>query len=417
MPPSRAAIVTMGSRGDVQPYVALGKALRARGAVVRIITFEPFRALVETAGLEFYAVRNPIAATNASATWQHWQRAQANPANAYFRLRDILRAARGAVVDTFRQCLEGARDASVIVSSITGFCGTSIAERLGVRHCWALLQPFTPTGTFPHFLAPFGSSLGATLNRFTHAAAGLGMLELFGSVLNQWRRVDLGLPAVDNALLPTAPGATVLYGISRFVVPKPPEWGDNIHVTGYWFLDPACHWQPDARLEQFLQIGPPPLFAFVSGFAHHSEELRAYSAIMIEAARLTGQRLILLGGREPNSHSVFCVDEVPYEWLFSRVSIVFHHGGPGTIAECLRAGRPCVAVPGFFDQPYWSRQVARLGVAPAPIQQHRLTARSAAQAIETVLADRQFRDRAAELSRNIRSERGACAAAEAIGLD
>ena len=161
-------------------------------------------------------------------------------------------------------------------------------------------------------------------------------------------------------------GQPILYGYSPAVIPPPADWGADIHVTGYWFLDPAEDWTPAAALVDFLAAGPPPVYV---GFGSMSSRKPRNRQPDPGRAGRTGQRGIIHAGwgglqrRLPDS--VLMVDGDPFSWLFPRVAAVVHHGGAGTTSAGLRAGVPSVVVPFFGDQPYWGSVSLTSGSGPA----------------------------------------------------
>jgi UDP:flavonoid glycosyltransferase YjiC (YdhE family) len=211
----------------------------------------------------------------------------------------------------------------------------------------------------------------------------------------------------------------VLYGFSPLVIPPPPDWGGNVHVTGYWFLEPAVSWTPPADLTTFLDGGPPPIYVgFGSMSSRRPEET---TRLVLSALAQTGQRAVLLSGwggltKADLPDSVLMIHSVPHDWLFRRVAAVVHHGGAGTTAAGLRAGAPSVIIPFFGDQPFWGQRVVALGVGPEPIPRQQLTAESLAAAIEEAVTNVAMRRRAADLGEQIRAEDGVARAVEAIQL-
>jgi UDP:flavonoid glycosyltransferase YjiC (YdhE family) len=208
----------------------------------------------------------------------------------------------------------------------------------------------------------------------------------------------------------------VLYGYSPHVIPPPPDWGADTHVTGYWFLDPPSGWTPPPALHEFLAAGPPPVYVGFGSMS--SRNPQATAKLVLDALGAAGQRAVLLAGwsgLRPADlpDSVLMVDSVPFAWLFPRMAAVVHHGGAGTTAAGLRAGVPSIVVPFFGDQPYWGRRVAELGVGPAPIPRKRLTVEVLAGAIDRAVTDPVLRRRAAELGVRIRVEDGV---ARAVGV-
>jgi UDP:flavonoid glycosyltransferase YjiC (YdhE family) len=202
------------------------------------------------------------------------------------------------------------------------------------------------------------------------------------------------------------------------VIAPPPDWNDNIHVTGYWFLDSAEDWTAPSALTDFLESGPPPVYI---GFGSMGNRKPAETTdLVLDALRRIDQRAILLSGwgglhETDLPDSVFMIDSVPHSWLFSRVAAIVHHGGAGTTAAALRSGSPSVIVPFFGDQPFWGRRVAELGVGPSPIPRQKLTAERLARAIRQALTDNEMRQRAAQLGSRIRLEDGIARAAAVIG--
>jgi UDP:flavonoid glycosyltransferase YjiC (YdhE family) len=208
----------------------------------------------------------------------------------------------------------------------------------------------------------------------------------------------------------------VLYGFSPSVLPPPPDWSSEVHVTGYWFLDPPEDWTPPSRLVAFLEAGPPPLYIGFGSMG--SRDPQKTSQLVLEALAPAKQRAVILSGwggletADLPAHAI-AVDSVPFSWLFPRCAAVVHHGGAGTTAAGLRAGVPSVVIPFFGDQPFWGRHVAELGVGPAPIPRRKLTAERLARTIEIAVGDAGMRRRAAELGTAIRAEDGV---AQAVAL-
>jgi UDP:flavonoid glycosyltransferase YjiC (YdhE family) len=201
----------------------------------------------------------------------------------------------------------------------------------------------------------------------------------------------------------------MLYCYSPAVVPKPPDWSEHAHVTGYWFLDQGPDWQPPTDLVDFLESGPPPIYVGVGGIT--SRDPGKTSCIVLDALRQSGQRGVIAAGRGGLSQSglpneVFVTEAVPHDWLFPRMAAVAHHGGAGTTGAGLRAGVPSIIVPVTNDQPFWGRRVKALGAGPAPIPRKRLTADRLAHAICVAVTDEAIRKRAAELGETIRAEDG-----------
>lgn len=195
------------------------------------------------------------------------------------------------------------------------------------------------------------------------------------------------------------------------MIPKPKDWGKHIDISGFFFLSLASSYVPSPELESFLQAGPPPVYIGFGSIVVDDPD--ALTQKVFEAIRLTGIRAIIskgwggLGGSvTENSPNVFMLENCPHDWLFSRVSCVVHHGGAGTTAAGLAAGKPTVVVPFFGDQPFWGDMVARSGTGPRPIPAKLLTASRLAAAIAAALQPVTL-ENARILGQRLGEERGA----------
>ncbi len=201
------------------------------------------------------------------------------------------------------------------------------------------------------------------------------------------------------------------------MIPAPPDWGADKHVTGYWFLDDGEDWTPPPALIDFLEAGPAPIYIGFGSMSSRKPEETA--ELVIAALQLANQRAILLSGwsglqKTDLPDTVFMIDSVPHSWLFPMVAAVVHHGGAGTTAAGLRAGVPSVVVPFFGDQPFWGGRVASLGVGPTPVPRGKLTAERLASAIQEAVTNKAMRQRAAALGAKIQTEDGLARAVEIV---
>jgi UDP:flavonoid glycosyltransferase YjiC (YdhE family) len=231
-------------------------------------------------------------------------------------------------------------------------------------------------------------------------------------IVNRWREEVLNLAPLPKKV-PIKKwiieGKTCLYGFSPHVLPRPPEWGDEAHITGYWFLKRPADWQPPADLVDFLESGSPPVFiGFGSMVDRNPEEV---TEMVLKALALSRQRGVLHTGwgclgNGVFSDNVFNIDSIPFDWLFPKMSIVVHHGGAGTTATGLQAGVPSILVPFFADQHFWAWRVRELGVGPRAVSRKKLSAERLATVINATLKDKEMKTRAAALGQAIRSEDG-----------
>lgn len=411
------AVLAIGTRGDVQPLVALSMGLQASGHTVRFVTHAIFAPMVHQAGLEFFGVKcDPLDVLETKEGQQALQEGS-TPWRTWKGLSSAFKSKRGHLGN---ECLEASRDADVIcVSTISFIVGGSIAEKLNLPVIPLFLQPVSPTRSFPSLFVT-QHNLGGFANRLTYRFTALAIWLPFSRLVNEWRTTQLGLPPVGpNYVLrrQARKDRPMIYGFSRHLVQKPQDWGEHIHITGFWFVDGASDWQPPAALEDFLEAGPPPVYlGFGSMINRRRGEMTAY---VLEALERTEQRGLLQTGWGQLSASdlpdnTFQIDSVPHDWLFRRMSVIVHHGGAGTTASALRAGLPSIVVPFTADQPFWGQRVAELGVGPKPIPCRKLTAARLAEAIRVAATNESIRKRAAAVGERIRTEDGVARAVEVI---
>ncbi|MCC6607605.1 MAG: glycosyltransferase family 1 protein [Anaerolineae bacterium] len=403
-------IIALGSRGDVQPYVALGKGLHAAGHQVRLMTHDAFEPLVTAHGLEFKIARGNVQAVADSPEMQALlEKGNFLAINAY-----TAQAAQKAALEWAEDGLAACQGADLIVAGIGGlFIGLSLAEKLNRPLLQAYYVPFTPTSAFAGALLPkpLPGVLG-WLNRFSHHAVRQIMWQGSRKADRLARQQVLGLPKAPffgPFGAAQTRGLPILYGFSPAVIAPPADWPRLAQVTGYWFLEAETEWMPPPALVDFLAAGPPPVYVGFGSMTNRKPEETA--ALVIAALQQTNQRAVLLsgwgglrGGDLPDS--IFMLDAAPHDWLLPRMAAVVHHGGAGTTAAGLRAGVPSIVVPFFADQPFWGHRVAQLGVGPAPIPRAQLTVERLAVAIETAVTNQPMRQRAAELGAKIRAEAG-----------
>ena len=403
-------IITVGSRGDVQPYVALGLALTRAGHAVTVATHETFRTFVTDRGLAFAPVAGDPRGILGAATADRWLQSGRHR-HLVTATREFLGQVRpllDAMLADFWRVSRGAD--LVIYSAVAAPCA-----QMGVPSVAAFLQPLHRTGAFPMLRVPQSWRLGPGFNTRTYAAVEWIVWRIFRGAINAWRADTLGLGPVG------APGPAsmvpAVYGFSPTVVPRPSDWHPDIAVTGYWVLETPNDWRPPSVLTDFLAAGPPPVaIGFGSMTPRSAERL---TTVAVEALRESGQRGILLGGwgalgAGATHDDVLVIDECPHEWLFPRTAAVVHHGGAGTTGAALRGGTPSIVVPLGFDQPYWAGRVAALGVGPRGISRRRLTSAWLARAIRQAVDDPAMRSRAAAIGRSLRAERGAETAAAIV---
>ena len=401
---------TFGTRGDIQPYIALSLGLQQSGHSVRIVTHKIFDAFVNKYGLDFYPldldprevlINQALAELgNNTIRISHWMQKNFKPV-----LREV-----------FEKTYFANKDADLILNSGLSFAGWHVAEKLKVLSLATFLWPMTPSryilgavGKNPPSWLPFRGMV----NYLTTKLFNQLFYNLMLPSVNECRKEILNLHplrAQDYWRGDSPRSVTpIIYGYSPTVVPKPSDWSDNQQISGYWYLDDAREYQPQKDLLDFLENGSPPVYIGYGSMVDHQGE--GLTQIAIEALREINQRGILLGGWSKLGSGnlpdfIFRVDAVPHDWLFPKMATVVHHGGAGTTAQGLRAGVPSVIVPMFGDQFFWGWRVQELGVGPKPIPRKKLTVDNLARAIKQAINDDKIKEKAIKIGDQIHSENG-----------
>lgn len=406
----KITIFAFGSRGDVQPYVALGTGLMASGHSVCLNTHAIFESMVREHGLDFY----PTPGDPREVLITH---AVADLGNNPIKINRWLRMNfKPHLEELFRVTLDAAQGCELMLISPLSLAAWHVAQKMRLPGIGVFLQPATPTRELPGSMAiplPDWVPFRGAYNYLTTKFSTQSLFNMLRPLTNECRAEVLDLPPLSASYYwrtdaPKA-GVPMIYGFSPSVVPKPANWGPTIQVSGYWFLPDGQSYVPPTDLTGFLESGPAPVYVGFGSMVDHERE--AMTRLVVEAITLSGQRAILLGGwSELGSAAlpdhIFRIDSVPHDWLFPRMAAVVHHGGAGTTAAGLRAGLPNVIVPFFGDQTFWGWRVHQLGVGPKWIPRKRLTAERLAGAISQAVADPAMKRRAAELGSTIRAEDG-----------
>lgn len=405
----RITILAAGSRGDIQPFLALGVGLQAAGHRVRFAAFRNFAPLVEPYGLEFWPVEADFQAILGGEDGQELMSSSRNLLQLTRGIGRTVGPILNQLGDDFWRACQGA---DLIFSGLNGvpFFGFEFAQKLGVPCINGCVVPLLGTRAWPNPMWPLRVNFGGAYNQFTHAVIARLGWQIFGKPINAWRRETLNLPVISRAesfaqidRLPMA------IGLSPHVIAKPPDWPEWYTLTGYWFLPRPIDWTPPADLVRFLEAGEPPIcFSFGSMSDKNSGET---TRIVIEALKRLDRRGILVtawGGLRSaeGSDRVFAIETVPFDWLWPQCAAVVHHGGAGATSASLRAGIPTIVVPFFADQPFWGQRVYELGAGPKPIPRKQLTIERLAVAIDRAVGDRALRAQAANIGRKIQSEDG-----------
>ncbi|KAJ9144670.1 Sterol 3-beta-glucosyltransferase [Pleurostoma richardsiae] len=376
----RITCLTIGSRGDVQPYIALCKGLLAEGHKPRIATHPEFQGWIESHGIEFARVEGDpgelmrLCIQNGTFTVSFYREASSKMRH---WLDDLL-------ASSWTAC----QNSDVLIESPSAMAGIHIAEKLQIPYFRAFTMPWTRTRAYPHAFVTPESKSGGAWNYVTYVLFDNFFWKATAGQINRWRNKTLGLP--NTNLERMAPNKVpFLYNFSRYVVPPPLDYSDWIRVTGYWFLDEGATkaWEPPRELTEFIDRArkDDKKLVYVGFGSIIIEDSRRFTQEIIDAVLKADVRCVLSKGwsdrldpknggpglpaAAPDSGhdpvfppEIHVIKSAPHDWLFAQMDAAAHHGGSGTTGASLRAGIPTIIKPFFGDQFFFGNRVEDLGV-------------------------------------------------------
>lgn len=364
----RIVCLTIGSRGDVQPYIALCKALLKEGHRPRIATHAEFEPWVRQHGIDFAPVDgNPAELMQICVEHGMFTYGFMKEANSKFRgwLDDVCSSA-------WRAC----QGADVLIESPSAMAGIHIAEALEIPYFRAFTMPWTRTRAYPHAFSVLEKKMGGGYNSITYITFDAIFWTAISGQINRWRRRELGLQNTSQAKM-QANSRPFLYNFSPHVVPPPLDWPDWIRVTGYWFLDEANTYEPPADLKAFIEQARKDnkKLVYIGFGSIVIDDPAALTRTVVDSVLKADVRCILSKGWSdrletkdasrpeiPLPPEIFQIQAAPHDWLFKQMDAAVHHGGSGTTGASLRAGIPTIIKPFFGDQYFFAQRVEDLGV-------------------------------------------------------
>lgn len=403
----KITILSVGSLGDVQPYLALAVGLRREGYSVRLAANANFAGLARQYQLDFFPIRVNSFEFVQSQQAQAWLEST----SVIDLIRNTNRVIRPVLNQLFADVWSACQGSELVIyhSYALPFVHY-FGKQLDIRCIPASLHPM-PNRAHATVLSNLRHSPGGTFNLFSHLLVDQVCWQVFLPVFRRyWKgKADVSVLSPYRRIL--AERKPILCGYSPVVLPRPADLPEQIAITGYWFLDPPPGWQPDPALQRFLDSGSPPVYVGFGSMGNPARN-RDTAQIVFEALSETGQRAVLavgwsgMGLKDRTPRNVFLLESIPHMWLFPRLSAIVHHGGAGTTGVALRAGKPSVVIPHFGDQHFWGRRAAELGTGPEPIPRKLLSRKRLAQAISLATQDRALQEKAASIGARIGAENG-----------
>jgi UDP:flavonoid glycosyltransferase YjiC (YdhE family) len=386
---ARIVVNTLGSTGDLFPFIALAQGLRERGHDVIFAVNAAQHEAVRKAGIEVVACGPELSEDDARQRLDMFD--GSNPMAQVRKM--IFEWLVPSITPSYKDLLKICEGADALIATTVQLAAHMVYEKTGIRWITASLSPMQ----FPSaYEAPMYWPKVLT-NRLINPAAWRLVLAItrreFLPTINRIRAEHGFKPLRGAPTLEDFSPELVLLASSRHLSPPRPDWKPELKMTGFWFFDAnISQWQPSAELEAFVSRGEKPILLSLGSMVQQNP--REIVEMHVEAARRVGRRLIIQQGwalldagvvkDAVNRGEVIGAGFVPHDWLFPRVAAVIHHGGAGTTARALRYGRPMLLEPHGFDQPFNARLIERLGVGIA-IDSHKRSVRRIESALRKIL--------------------------------
>ena len=412
----RIVITTLGSLGDLHPFLALALELKSRGHEVVFGTGECYRAKIAALGLEFHPIRPDSAWVRDPEQMRHFMHLRLG----LFRLNQEL--VMPHLRETYDDTLAAAHGADLLVSQL-GFAAGLVAEKTGIAWASTIHIPLFFFSAYDLPLLPVAPNVFANLRwlgpRFWRPV--LNFCKRRTRILARpWYclRHELGLPpiSVPSPLEDIHSPTLVLALFTKLLADKQPDWPSRSVVTGFPSFKAESAAGLPADLENFLDAGPAPI-VFTMGTAVSSNPGTFYRE-SAAAAKILNRRAVLILNEPRNRppdlpDNVFACNYAPFGKLFPRVAAIVHHGGIGTTELGMVAGRPMLVMPCAWDQPDNAARAVRLGIARI-ISRRRYRAARVATELRGLLDNPRYLQRSQAIAAEIAQEDGTRAACDAL---
>lgn len=404
----RVTAIAVGSQGDVQPFVELGKEMVRRGHQFRIGAFPRFREYVEKSGLEFAPI---------NGDGDLMMRLLLSEDEGGLKHLEAMKMLFRKNPEMMDQAYTASKDADIVLYILLGGFVRHAADVLGIPCVRCFFYPFDKTNQFSIQLPDMKRN--SAMVGFTYIENEIGMNMVTISLLNEWRKQHNlhSWKLWSSYLKQNGEPVLTLYPFSSALVPREPKWGEHIHITGYWSASEKTDYHPDKKLADFLAAGEKPIYIGFGSIVF--KDMENVQKKVFQAVKETGVRAVMSSGwmkwqTEENSNICY-VDFVPHEWLFSKVKGVIHHGGAGTTYAGLRAGCPTFIIAFGGDQLFWGLQVQERNLGPKPLNLAKgdWTVEDIKSGIRELMDDRYVKS-IREVSKILRQENGCKEAADVL---
>jgi sterol 3beta-glucosyltransferase len=390
----KITFLTLGSRGDVQPYTALAKELIKNGHQAAICTGASFEKFIQENNIAFHEAEADLMGILESEEGKKIFN------GGRFNLSKMLKFTKTVIGPAYRKSmddfLEAARGSDLIVYHPKALGAADIAEYLNIPCiCMPPVPIIYPITEIPNLAVSASKDFGPFLNKLTYKIAAFGESP-FMKAINEFRNTSLKLPkrkvgertySIQGKPIP------ILYPISPFLFKEVESWKDRVFLTGFLFLEENQAVLGE-ELEDFLARGKRPIVISFSSMPLQDPD--SFKDKLVKALKETNNRAVILTGASgmhfEKDEDIFILVKASHRLLFKEAKGIIHHGGVGTMAEALLSGVPQLMIPFTADQPFWANRLHNQGYALSPITEKNSTVSALAHAFKEMENEKYIRN-------------------------
>ncbi len=402
-------ILCSGSRGDIQPYIALAIKLKKQGEDVRIAAGKSFGDFITSYGIEHFPLAADYKSVDIDPKLLDAAQSSTNPLKMLFTFNKMKKYSKMMVDEMYESCV----GSDVIVYHPGCTIGYFAAQQMGIPSVMASPFPMLKTSKVQSIIAYGKTKMPISLS-YKMLQGMLWMASKTGVML-YWKEKFGKLPEnFDCPFERVDEKNPSIVCCSNYVFPRPGDWNKNVYQFGYWFTQENDEYTPPKELVEFLSKGEKPIY-FGFGSVFNEKDKYRFISYVKEALSKTNKCGIICGMGDVKNlpENIFAIDSIPHTWLFPKCLAVCHHGGAGTTAAGFASGVPSIIIPFSNDQFAWAHRSYDIGVGAKPIYKKQLSAKKLVESINYALSDKVTQN-AKQLGKNIASENGAKHCADLI---